>query len=346
MKTALLLIALVLCGCAGSPRLETLHGKTMGTTWSVKYLRPAAVDADRLALDLQHELDTVVAQMSTWQADSDLGRYNRAPAQTWQTLPVEFYTVLERALQLAHDTDGAYDPTVGALVDLWGFGPVRREREPPSDEAIAAARARVGWQRVRLDPAGRRVWQPGGIQLDLSSIAKGFGVDQVARRLDAAGVSSYLIEVGGELRGRGRRPDGAPWQVAIERPDAAAGAVQRLDEVERVLSLDDRALATSGDYRHVFEDHGTVYSHHIDPRSGRPVTHRLASVTVAAREAVDADPLGTTIMVLGPEAGMAYAVEHGLAVLLIVRSDGGLEERLSPAFAALLGESAHAGNVP
>lgn len=346
MKIALLLIALVLCGCAGSPRLETLHGKTMGTTWSVKYLRPAAVDADRLALDLQHELDVVVAQMSTWQADSDLGRYNRAPAETWQSLPAEFYTVLERALQLARDTDGAYDPTVGALVELWGFGPARREREPPSDEAIAAARERVGWQRIRLDPVGRRVWQPGGIQLDLSSIAKGFGVDQVARRLDAAGVSSYLVEVGGELRGRGRRPDGRPWQVAIERPDAAAGAVQRLDEVERVLSLDDRALATSGDYRHVFEDRGTVYSHHLDPRSGRPVAHRLASVTVAAREAVDADPLGTTIMVLGPEAGMAYAVEHALAVLLIVRTDDGLEERLSPAFAALLDRSAHTDDTP
>lgn len=346
MKIALLLIALVLCGCAGSPRLETLHGKTMGTTWSVKYLRPAAVDADRLALDLQHELDVVVAQMSTWQADSDLGRYNRAPAETWQSLPAEFYTVLEHALQLARDTDGAYDPTVGALVELWGFGPARREREPPSDEAIAAARAQVGWQRVRLDPVGRRVWQPGGIQLDLSSIAKGFGVDQVARRLDAAGVSSYLVEVGGELRGRGRRPDGRPWLVAIERPDAAAGAVQRLDEVERVLSLDDRALATSGDYRHVFEDRGTVYSHHLDPRSGRPVTHRLASVTVAAREAVDADPLGTTIMVLGPEAGMAYAVEHALAVLLIVRTDDGLEERLSPAFAALLDRSAHTDDTP
>lgn len=346
MKIALLLIALVLCGCAGSPRLETLHGKTMGTTWSVKYLRPAAVDADRLALDLQHELDVVVAQMSTWQADSDLGRYNRAPAETWQSLPAEFYTVLERALQLARDTDGAYDPTVGALVELWGFGPARREREPPSDEAIAAARERVGWQRIRLDPVGRRVWQPGGIQLDLSSIAKGFGVDQVARRLDAAGVSSYLVEVGGELRGRGRRPDGRPWQVAIERPDAAAGAVQRLDEVERVLSLDDRALATSGDYRHVFEDRGTVYSHHLDPRSGRPVAHRLASVTVAAREAVDADPLGTTIMVLGPEAGMAYAVEHALAVLLIVRTDDGFEERLSPAFAALLDRSAHTDDTP
>ncbi|HUD40462.1 MAG TPA: FAD:protein FMN transferase [Dokdonella sp.] len=346
MKTVLLLIALVLGGCADAPRLETLHGKTMGTTWSVKYRRPPAVDADRLALDLQRELDTVVAQMSTWQVDSDLTRFNRAPAQTWQTLPAGFYAVLEHALRLARETGGAYDPTVGPLVDLWGFGPVRREREPPSDAAIAAARARVGWQRIRLDPAGRRAWQPGGVQLDLSSIAKGFGVDQVARRLDAAGVSSYLVEVGGELRGRGRRPDGAPWQVAIERPGAAPGAVQRLDEVERVLSLEDRALATSGDYRHAFEDHGTVYSHHIDPRSGRPVAHRLASVTVAAREAIDADPLGTTMMVLGPEAGMAYAVEHRLAVLLIVRTDEGFEERVSPAFAALLGSAARPGDAP
>jgi len=337
MKFPILSILLLLAGCAAAPRVERLQGRTMGTTWSVTLVRPDTVDPQALAAGIQRQLDAVVAQMSTWEADSDLSRFNRAPAGTWQPLPAEFYAVLEHALALARDTGGAYDPTVGPLVELWGFGPVRRDREPPPAEAIAAARARVGWQQVRLDPERRSAWQPGGVYVDLSSIAKGFGVDQVARHLDAAGVSDYLVEVGGELRGRGRRPDGQPWQVAIERPGAAAGAVGRLDEVERVLSLDDRAVATSGDYRHAFEDDGAIYSHHIDPRSGRPVPHRIASVTVAARQAVDADPLGTTMMVLGPEEGMAYAVAHDVAVLFILRTDAGFEERMSPAFATLLG---------
>lgn len=331
------MVAMVaMAGCVAPPPLETLQGRTMGTTWSVKLVRPAGLTRQRLQQGIQDEVDRVVAQMSTYEADSDLSRFNRAPAGTWHTLPDEFFGVLSHALALAADTGGAFDPTVGPLVDLWGFGPGKQQRRVPSDADIAAARARVGWQRVQLDDTSKRAFQPGGVQVDLSAVAKGFGTDQVARALERMGVAHYLVDISGELRAHGRRPDGSDWQVAIEKPGAAAGSVDRPDQVERIVVLRDRAIATSGDYRHFFEDGGRVYSHHIDPRSGQPVAHRIASVTTIAADCMHADSIGTAIMVLGPEQGMAYAAEHGLAVLLILHDGQDFEERISPAFADLM----------
>lgn len=317
--------------------VRRFEGETMGTTWSVNAVLPERVDEGAIERGIQHELDTVVAQMSTYEPDSDLSRFNRAPPGTWQALPPEFYQVLSYALSLAKSSGGAYDPTVGPLVNLWGFGPDKRPHAPPDAAALAAARARVGWQKVKLDDAQHRAYQPGGVYVDLSSVAKGFGVDQVARYLQRAGVSSYLVEVGGELRGHGRKPDGSPWHVGIERPGAASGAVDNVDEVARIVDLTDRAIATSGDYRHFFESGGGYYSHHIDPRTGQPVAHRVASVSVIAPECMLADPLGTTLTVLGPDEGMAYATAHHVAALFILYdADGRLEERMSPAFKAAI----------
>lgn len=337
MRRVLLTAMLVLpLAVQASPAMRRFAGETMGTTWSVSVVAPSAVDADALRRGIQAEVDTVDRQMSTWKPDSDLSRFNRAPPGTWQTLPQEFFTVLAYALQLARDTDGAYDPTVGPLVNLWGFGPERRPHEAPSAEAIAVARARVGWERIRVDPATRRAWQPGGAYVDLSSVAKGFSVDEVTRYLDRMGATAYLVEVGGELRARGTRPDGRPWHVGIERPGAAAGAVDDAAQIGQVVALRDRAIATSGDYRHFFESGANRYSHHIDPRSGKPVTNAVASVSVIATDCMHADSLGTTMTVLGPDEGMAYARRHGLAVLFILRTPGGFEERMSPAFRAAL----------
>lgn len=317
--------------------VRRFEGETMGSTWSVNAVLPAGTDEDAIRKGIQGEVDRVVAQMSTYEADSDLSRFNRAPAGTWQALPSEFFTVLSYALSLARDSGGAYDPTVGPLVNLWGFGPDKRPHEAPDAKAIEAARARVGWSRIRLDNAGRRAFQPGGVYVDLSSVAKGFGVDQVAWFLDRAGIHAYLVEVGGELRGKGRKPDGSPWHVGIERPGAAAGAVDATDQVERIVSLNDQAIATSGDYRHFFESGGRYYSHHIDPRTGYPVAHRVASVSIVADDCMHADSLGTTMTVLGPEEGMRYAKAHGVAVLFILYGENGhFEERMSPAFAQVL----------
>lgn len=329
-----LLLALVTCGVSASD-VRRFEGETMGTTWSVNAVLPDGIDDRSIERGIQAEADRVVTQMSTYETDSDLSRFNRAAPGTWQTLPPEFFDVLRYALSLARESGGAYDPTVGPLVNLWGFGPDKRPHDAPDAAAIAAARSRVGWARIRLDEANHRAFQPGGVYVDLSSVAKGFGVDQVARFLDRSGVHAYLVEVGGELRARGRKPDGTPWHVGIERPGAAVAAVDDPDEVGRIVSLTDKAIATSGDYRHFFESGGRFFSHHIDPRTGYPVAHRAASVSILADDCMHADSLGTTMTVLGPEEGMAYATRRGIAVLFIVYGpDGRFEERMSPAFAA------------
>lgn len=333
LRLAGALLSLLSLAACNAPATLALHGRTMGTTWSATMVVPAGVDADGVEAGIQHELDRVVAQMSTYEEDSDLVRFNRAPAGSWHALPPEFFAVLEHALALAADTGGAYDPTVAPLVDLWGFGAAGRDHRIPPAAAIVAARERVGWQRIRLDPGTRRAYQPGGAWIDLSSIAKGFAADQAGRQLEGRGITDYLVEVGGELRARGRRADGRAWRVAIERPDAAPGAVELLEQAGPPIVLRDMAIATSGDYRHAFEHDGRRYSHHIDPRSGWPVEHRIASVSTLARECMQADAVGTAIMVLGPEQGMAWAERRGLAVRLLVRMGDGMVERVSSAYA-------------
>lgn len=316
--------------------MQSAQGPTMGTAWSVRAVLPDAMGAPAWHLGVQAVLDRVDGQMSTYKPDSALSRFNAAPAGTWYVLPAECFEVVRQALGVARDSDGAYDPTVGPLVNLWGFGPDAARSEPPSHEAIAAARERVGWWRLKLDEATHSIYQPGGVYLDLSSIAKGYGVDMVGRYLDSLGIDAWLVEVGGELKGKGRKPDGTPWRIGIERPGAARGRVEHASQLSQVLVLSDRAIATSGDYRRQFQSHDAFYSHHIDPRTGRPVPHAVASVSVLARDAMCADPIGTVMTVLGAEHGLTWARERGVAVMFLLHGKNGLEERCSPAFAAAL----------
>ncbi|MGN6455119.1 MAG: FAD:protein FMN transferase [Achromobacter mucicolens] len=308
-------------------RPAALAGATMGTTWSARMALPAGVADAAARQAIQTALDDVVAQMSTWEADADISRYNRA-APGWQTLPAEFFHVLRHALVLAQDSGGAYDPTVGPLVTAWGFGPHQRAFEPPSPAAIQAARERCGWQRVPLDEDRGAAWQPGGVYLDLSSIAKGFGVDRAAMALDALGITDYLVEVGGELRARGKRPDGQPWRVAIEVPDAS-------DDHALALPLENCSIATSGDYRRHAGDGDARYAHTIDPRTGRPVRNAVASVTVLHPVCMQADALATVLTVLGDTDGLAYARRHGLAALFILRGHDAWRVVATPQFEAL-----------
>lgn len=313
--------------------LHSLAGESMGTRWSVK-LTAAPRPLNRLRELLQAELDRVVAEMSHWQADSHLGRYNLAEPGSWQLLPEGFFTVMQQALLLAEDSDGAYDPTAGPLVDCWGFGPAAPRSTPPSAAEIAAALQHVGWQQLRLDVTQRRLLQPGGVQLDLSAIAKGYAVDRLAEVLESLGVAHYLVEVGGELRGQGCKPDGSPWWVQLEAPDEQANAAPL------VLALDGLAVASSGDYRRYFECEGQRYAHTIDPRDGWPLCHALAAVSVVHASCLQADALSTALYVLGPERGLAYATRHELAAHFVLRhSEHGetrYEELSSPALQALL----------
>lgn len=324
--------SLMLLACRAQPATLVLEGQAMGTTWSVRYVG-TSLTPEAARARIQAELDRVDAQMSTWRSDSDLARFNAAPAGAWQALPAELFEVLQAALVVAERSGGAWDPTVGPLVELWGFGARGPRSEPPTQAEIDAARVRVGWQRLELDAATRAVLQPGGVEVDLSSIAPGYTVDRIADALNAAGVRHFLIELGGELRSQGLRADGQPWQVAIERPTLGEGAGL---EVQHVIGLRDASLGASGDYRRYFENGGERYTHHVDPHTGQSIRNDLASVTVLSPRCMDADVEAAAIRVLGPERGLAYARAQGIAALLIVRSGSGFEEHMTPGFEALL----------
>jgi thiamine biosynthesis lipoprotein len=315
----------------------TLHqvgGRTMGTTWSVRFGNPQLIPLQSVSDAAEAALASVVTQMSHWEPDSDLGRFNRADAGHWQPLPSEFQRVMRCAIAHAEASGGAFDPTMGALVDAWGFGPrddgaaPSGRDTPPTAAEIDDARARCGWRRLAFDDQGR-LRQPGGLRLDLSGIAKGFSVDRVADALGALGITHCLVEVGGELLARGQRPDGLPWRVAV---DTGAGQSQV------ALPLRGLAIATSGDAWHAFDHEGRRYSHTLDPRSGEPVHHRLASVTVLHAECMQADALATTLTVLGPDDGLAFARERDLPALFVERGAPGTlaTPRMTPAFERLL----------
>lgn len=323
---------------AGSRPLA-LGGNTMGTNWSARLMLPpgriANFDAD-LDAALRFELDDTVRQMSHWEPDSLLSRYNAAPAGSWHALPPAFYEVMACALQVVDATGGAYDPAAGDLVNLWGFGPTRRYDQAgfyaPGAQAVAQALTRRARATPVLDHEGRRLLQPGGAVLDLSAVAKGHAVDRLALCLERHGVRHYLVEIGGELRGAGVKADGQPWWVEIEGVPDAGGSSQ---DAQVMVALHALAVATSGDYRRYFYLSGQRRPHTIDPRTGHAVSNELASVTVLAPSCMQADALSTALTVLGPQAGLAHAEACGLAARFLLRQGGGLAELTSPAWRAL-----------
>lgn len=314
--------------------VKRLGGETMGTTWSVKAAVRIGTDLAPIERGVENVLARIIDEMSNWEPASHITRFNAAPAGSWHCLPDGFFKVLSTALHWAERTGGAYDPTIGAAVNLWGFGPGPVDHEVPDEAGLDAARARSGWQRVKLDAESRSALQPGGLLLDLCAIAKGFAVDEVVRALRKAGVANLLVEIGGELRGEGLKPDGTPWWVEFERPRDEK--IFDGGDLDTVLALSGVSVATSGDERRYFDRDGRRYAHTIDPRTGRPVAHDLVSVTVVADDCMTADVLATALTVLGPEQAPAFAAENGLAARFVSFDGHRLAERLSPAMAAML----------
>ncbi len=318
---------LLLAACDRPPELQRISGHSMGTTWSVQFVRPAN-DRQLTGLrdDIEAALETVNAQMSTYRDDSHISRFNQLSPGESITLPPEFTVVLLAALDLAEQTEGAFDPTVGPLVNLWGFGPDGIRDEAPPEEEIEATRARVGWERLEFDMNTRALTQPGDAYLDLSAIAKGYAADLVADTLENRGITDYLVDMGGDMRVRGSKPENQPWRIAVERP------VPGERDIHSIIEPGDKAIATSGSYRNFFRDGEQEFSHTIDPHTGYPVPQDLVSVTVLHDNAKMADGLATAITALGAEAGLEFARERDLAVLLLVRDNGDVREEMTPAF--------------
>lgn len=321
---------IVLCAACTKQTAEVeLSGDAMGTQFSVK-LAVDAADTTSLQRQIEISLADVERMMSTYMPDSEISRFNDTATTDWYEVSAEFCRSIEEALALSVLTRGSFDITVGPLVNLWGFGPGEMVDEPPADEQIAALLEAVGYKHLQADcgqPALRK--DIPGLYLDMSAFGKGFAADRIADWLEDEGFLDYLVEIGGEMRLAGVNADGKKWAIGIEAPLVG----QRRPYT--VIRLTNTAVATSGDYRNYFEADGKRYSHTIDTRTGKPVTHALASVTVVDSSGFRADALATALLVMGPEEGMRLATQEDLAVLFLVRAETGIDERMTPAFEQL-----------
>ncbi len=310
-----------MCSEPAAPGQRTiLHGPTMGTRWSASVDLDATLDLTALRQDLAAAVEQVDAQMSPWKPDSDLMRLNRAPADCWVDLPVEILDVLACALDIQRLSAGAFDPGVGSLVDAWGFGAVR---DAPDAAAIRAARTptpRATHASLELDQPAGRARKHALVQLDLCGIAKGYAVDRMTAVLQQHGARHALVALDGELRALGEQASGAPWAVALERPEVGHRAAHG------VIELQDLAVATSGDYRRYMQVGDTRLAHTMDARRCAPVNNAVASVTVLARTCMHADAWATALLVAGPGEGLAMAQRMGLEVLFLLRRPQGLVE--------------------
>jgi thiamine biosynthesis lipoprotein len=314
-------VVLLLTGCDSGPEIIKISGSKMGTTYHVTVVadQPAP---DDLAKRIDAVLDIVDHSMSTYKAASELSQFNDLAVGSSQQISADFARVLAVSKTVWERSGGAFDPTVGPLVDLWGFGPIATDVVPEQAQ-IDAAKAELGFQYLTLNNS--ELAKSKAVRVDLSAVAKGYAVDLVADLLEMLALPDYLVEVGGEMRLSGSNPEGMPWRVAIELPSL-------MPQVERIIAVQDMAVATSGDYRNYFEQQGVRYSHTIDPRTGQPITHSLASVTVLAELCADADAWATAFMVLGDKEGMALANELAIPLYMLIKDGAGFKAIHSRAF--------------
>lgn len=343
--------AFLLAACQRQPQIEHLSGPTMGSSYHISYVPTAGTSAPA-APAIQAQAQAILSQLdsavSTYRDDSAVARFNAAPAGTCMEMPAEAIELARHAQQLAASGEGAFDITLLPALDAWGFGPkaaaipaatisaatpsgakTANTDDPdgstePTPADLDALRPRIGQRHLRID--GMQLCKDAPISIEFNSIAAGYAVDRIAELLNAHGIHSYLVEVTGEIRGTGKKPDGSPWRIAIEAP------LDHQRQAQKIVALDGLSLSTSGDYRHYREVNGRRISHVLDPRTLRPVAHALAAVTVAAPSALEADGLSTLLMALGPERGLDYAQRHNLAALFVSRTPEGFHAQPSPAF--------------
>jgi len=327
------LILITACGVQKEQRnLTVIDGLTMGTTYTIKINSPSTDKTSKsIKQDIESILNNINQIMSTYLSDSELSKLNHSDSVDWIKLSPDLFSVIEQGIHISEETDGNFDITIGPLVNLWGFGPGEILSVIPAYTDIQNAREQVGYQYLQLDKTSTSVRkQIPDLYIDLSGIAKGYAVDKLADYMDSNNFNHYMVEVGGEIRAKGKNTKDQSWRIGIEKPDSSKRTVQQ------IIKLFNIGMATSGDYRNFFEVEGRRYSHTINPKTGRPVSHNLASVTVLHPSALIADALATGMLVLGPQAGYELAVRENLAALFIIKSNGGFEEKYTSSFRSYL----------
>lgn len=322
---SIILLCGLLIGCKQPPTLVHLTGPTMGTSYNVKYASVAGVESKQLQARIDSELLRINTLMSTYDPDSELSKFNQQKTTLPISLSEDTMLVLKEAMRIGQLSNGYLDITVGPMVNLWGFGPAAKPDKIPTIAQITAIKESVGLDKLTIS---QTTAQKGHVDMyvDLSTVAKGYAVDKVAEILLQLEVSHFLVEIGGEMRAAGNKPDGSDWRIAVEKPVTMERAVHK------VITVGNNAIATAGDYRNYFEDNGLRYSHLIDPKTGFPIQHNLVSVTVVHPSSLVADGLATAINVMGREAGFEMALQNDLAVMLITRENDGFKEYTTPRF--------------
>lgn len=325
----LVVLAGILSGCGNGDSLERFDGPTMGSRYSIQYVRHASTPGPKT---VQAEVESILAevdrQFSTYRSDSDIERFNELPGNRCQTMPAPVLELIRVGERLSQQSAGAYDLTVEPLLNLWGFGPQARGAKVPTAQALTAVRQRVGYRHLRID--GDQLCKDAAVEVDFNSIAAGYAVDSIAAKLEAMGIHNYLAEATGELKAAGKKLDGSAWKIALEEPRDDQQVAQR------IIAADGYGVSTSGDYRNYFEVDGRRYSHTLDARTGAPVLHTLASVTVIHPSALMADGLSTLLLILGPEGAWDYAETHGIGAFFVLRTETGFVTRTNAAFERLV----------
>ncbi len=319
-------ISIFACSAPDSHDARRLQGQVFGTSYALTLA--CALDPAEARVLTESAFARVDAAMSSYRQDSELTRFNSTLPRTWLAVSGDLARVAHAAIELARFTEGAFDPTVGALVRLWGFAGGQPPVRVPAESHVRRLLSETGWGNLELDKRGLSMRRLSDFSLDLSAIAKGYAVDLATQSLQAAGCSHLLLEVGGEVAVRGRRVDGRPWVLGIESPQSLGG-------LALALELSDASVATSGDYRNQVRIGDKVFSHTIDPATGRPVTHNLASVSVIAESTMRADALATALNVMGPKRGRAFAEAHQIDAYFILRVDSGYDSFATGRFLSL-----------